>query len=191
MGQIIVRKYRNICYIRHSYYSSRYPCYNYALIHLNVQQKVSICTSSFWICLNIWICERKHPVDAKCAHILLPLVTLVTSTNKSVHWDMCIIREVGKNGKQYLNIVHVCLHFVQQKYMTIITTAIYMSCISKTACFSVNCAPLSLQFGWNEEPKGSNGSHPSEFSNRTPPSKLDMAPFLVRKASANQRLSHH
>ena len=30
---------------------------------------------------------------------------------------------------------------------------VYMLCISKTACFSVNCAPLSLQFGWNEEPK--------------------------------------
>ena len=41
----------------------------------------------------------------------------------------------------------------------------YMSCISNTACFSVNCAPLSLQFGQNEEPKGSNGSHPSECGN--------------------------
>ena len=35
----------------------------------------------------------------------------------------------------------------------------YMSCISKTACFLVNYTPLSLQFGWNEELKGSNGSH--------------------------------
>ena len=75
------------------------------LIHLNIQQKVSICTSSFWICLNIWIREGKHLVNAKCAHIPLPLVTLVTSTNKSVHWDVRIIREIGKNGKQYLNIV--------------------------------------------------------------------------------------
>ena len=71
------------------------------LIRLNMQQKVSICTSSFWICLNNWICEGKHPADAKCAHIPLPLVTLVTSTNKSVRWDACIIREIGKNGKQY------------------------------------------------------------------------------------------
>ena len=46
-----------------------------------------------------------------------------------------------------------------------------MSCISKTACFSVNCTPLSLQFGRNEEPKGSNGSHLSECGNQTPPSK--------------------
>ena len=29
----------------------------------------------------------------------------------------------------------------------------YMSCISKTTCFSVNCASLSLQSGWNKEPK--------------------------------------
>ena len=75
------------------------------LICLNIQQKVSICTSSFWIGLDIPICEGKHPVDAKCAHILLPLVILVTSTNKSVHHDIRTIREIGKNGKQYLNIV--------------------------------------------------------------------------------------
>ena len=49
--------------------------------------------------------RRKHLVDAKCAHILLPLVTLVTSTNKSVRRDVRIIHEIGKNGKQYLNIV--------------------------------------------------------------------------------------
>ena len=54
------------------------------LICLNIQQKASICTSSFQIGLNIWICKGKHPVAVKCAHILLPLVTLVTSTNKSV-----------------------------------------------------------------------------------------------------------
>ena len=90
------------------------------LIHLNIQQKVSICTSSFRISLDIQICEGKHPVNAKCAHILLPLVTLVTSTNKSVQCDICIIHEIGKNGKQYLNMVQVRLHFVQQKYMTII-----------------------------------------------------------------------
>ena len=33
----------------------------------------------------------------------------------------------------------------------------YMLCISKTACFLVNCAPLSLQFGMNEEPKALKG----------------------------------
>ena len=97
------------------------------LIHLNIQQKVSICTSSFRIGLNIWICEGKHLVTVKCAHILLPLVILVTSTNKSVRCDICIIREIGKIGKQYLNIVRVCLHFVQQKYMIMNTTAIHMS----------------------------------------------------------------
>ena len=29
----------------------------------------------------------------------------------------------------------------------------YMSCISKTACFSVNCTSLSLQYGRSKEPK--------------------------------------
>ena len=57
----------------------------------------------------------------------------------------------------------------------------YMLCISKTACFSVNCIPLSLQFGQNDEPKGSNGSRPWECDYRTPPSKSDMAPFWRAK----------
>ena len=61
------------------------------LMHLNVQQKVSICTSSFQISLDIQICEGKHPVDAKCAHILLPLVILVTLMNKSVQHDIHIL----------------------------------------------------------------------------------------------------
>ena len=58
---------------------------------------------------------------------------------------------------------------------------VQVSCISKTACFLVNCTPLSLQFGWNEEPKGSNGSHLSECDYQTPPSKLDTAPFWRTK----------
>ena len=58
---------------------------------------------------------------------------------------------------------------------------VYMLCISKTACFSVNCAPLSLQFGRNEEPKGSNGSCPSECDYQTPPSQSDTAPFWCAK----------
>ena len=56
-------------------------------------------------------------------------------------------------------------------------TVVYMSCISNTACFSVNYASLSLQSGWNKEPKGLNWSCPSELVNRTPPSKSDTAPF--------------
>ena len=57
----------------------------------------------------------------------------------------------------------------------------HMSCISKTTCFLVNCAPLSLQFRRNEEPKDSNWFCPSECNNRNPPSKLDMAPFWCAK----------
>ena len=60
------------------------------LIHLNIQQKVSICTSSFWIGLDIHICDWKHPVAVKCAHILLPLVMLVTLTNKVVRHDVVL-----------------------------------------------------------------------------------------------------
>ena len=45
--------------------------------------------------------------------------------NKSVRHDIRIIHEMGKNRKKYLNIVCVCLHFMQQKYMTRITTAIH------------------------------------------------------------------
>ena len=107
------------------------------LIHLNIQQKVSICTSSFWIGLDMQICKGKHPVDAKCAHIPLPVVIFVTSTNKSVRHDVHIICYISKNGKQYLNIVQVCLHFVQQKYMTIIATAIHTIIIITCTTYSI------------------------------------------------------
>ena len=80
---------------------------------------------------------QKDPVDAKCAHIPLPLVILVTSTNKSIRCDVCTIREIGKNGKQYLNIVQVCLHFVQQNYMTIIATAIHIIIIITCTTYSI------------------------------------------------------
>ena len=62
---------------------------------------------------------------------------LVTSTNKSVHRDVHIIREIGKNGKQYLNIVRVCLHFVQQNYMVIITIAIHTIIIITCTTYSI------------------------------------------------------
>ena len=88
-------------------------------------------------------CKGKHLVNAKCAHILLPLETLVTSTNKSVHHDIRIICEMDKNRKQYLNIVRVCLHFVQQKYMTIITTAIHTIII--ITCTTYSIAVISLK----------------------------------------------
>ena len=66
------------------------------LIHLNIQQKVSICTSSFWIGLDICIYDGKHAVTVKCAHILLPLVILVTSTNKSVRCDYILYMKSAK-----------------------------------------------------------------------------------------------
>ena len=122
------------------------------LICLNIQQKVSICTSSLQISLDIHTCDGKHPVTVKCAHILLPLVMLVTSTNKSVQHDMHIIHEIGKNGKQYLNIVRVCLHFVQQKYMIIITTTIHTIIIITCTTYSIVEIPfksskISSSFG--------------------------------------------
>ena len=54
------------------------------LMHLNIQQHLSMCTSSFRISHDINICDGKHPVTVKCAHKPLPFVTLVTSTNKFV-----------------------------------------------------------------------------------------------------------
>ena len=75
------------------------------LMHLNIQQKVFIHTSSFWISLDIHICNGKDPVPVKCVHILLPLVILVILASKSVQHDVHTIHEIGKNGKQYLNIV--------------------------------------------------------------------------------------
>ena len=50
----------------------------------------------------------------KYAHTVLPFITLVTSTNKSVLHDVHNILEIGRNGKQYLNNVRVCLNFLQQ-----------------------------------------------------------------------------
>ena len=76
-------------------------------------------------------------MDTKWAHILLPLVILVTSTNKSVCLDVRTIREIGKNGKQYLNMVRVCLHFVQQKYIMIITIAIHTIIIITWTTYSI------------------------------------------------------
>ena len=73
-----------------------------------------------------------------------------------------------------------CTTFFCNKVWMLLTPWGRESCISKTACFSVNRTPLSLQFGQNEEPKGSNGSRPSECGNQTPPSKLDTAPFLCK-----------
>ena len=63
---------------------------------------------------------------------------------------------------------------------------IYMLCISKTVCFSANCAPFSLQFGWNEELKGLNGSRPSECSNRTPPSNRTRPHFGAQSLSQSE-----
>ena len=58
-------------------------------------------------------------------------------TNKSVQCDIHTICEIGKNGKQYLNIVRVCLHFVQQKYMIMITTALHTIIIITCTTYSI------------------------------------------------------
>ena len=43
----------------------------------------------------------------KCAHTVLPFITLVASTNKSVLHDVHNILEIGRNEKQYLNNVRM------------------------------------------------------------------------------------
>ena len=70
-----------------------------------------------------------------------------------------------------------CAKHILTSQFSLSNCCLYMSCISKTACFSVNCASLSLQSGWNKELKGSNWSRPSELVNQTPPSKSYTAPF--------------
>ena len=61
----------------------------------------------------------------KCAHTVLPFITLVTSMNKFVLCDVLGILEIGRNGKQYLNNVHICLNFLQ-------TIVQYNKCYSDT-----------------------------------------------------------
>ena len=61
----------------------------------------------------------------KCAHTVLPFITLVASMNKSVLCDVLSILEIGRNGKQDLNYVCVCLNFLQQNYNTINATMIH------------------------------------------------------------------
>ena len=68
------------------------------IIHLKIQQRVSILTLSFGIGLDKWIFVGKLPVAMKCAQTVLPLVTLVTSTNKSVLCDVHNILDIGRNG---------------------------------------------------------------------------------------------
>ena len=43
--------------------------------------------------------------------MVLPFIKLVTSMNKSVLHDVLNILEIGRNRKQYLNSVPMCLHF--------------------------------------------------------------------------------
>ena len=75
----------------------------------------------------------------KCAHTVLSFVTLVTSTNRSVLHDVHHILDIGRNGKQYLNNVRLCLNFLQQEYITInaikIHTMIIITC-------TINCMLL-------------------------------------------------
>ena len=58
--------------------------------------------------------RQMNTVAVKCAHTVLPFITLVTSTNKSVLCDVLSILKIGRNGKQYLNSVRMCLNFLQQ-----------------------------------------------------------------------------
>ena len=71
------------------------------LIHLNIQQKVSICTSSFWIGLDIQICEGKHPVTEKCAHICY--LSNISHFNKQVcttrHWGDMNVQDIPMDIK--------------------------------------------------------------------------------------------
>ena len=79
--------------------------------------------------------------------MVLPFVTLVTSTNKSVLRDVCNILHIGRNGKQYLNNVHICLNFLQQQYSTInairIHTIIMITC-TISCMLSISCKSSAI-----------------------------------------------
>ena len=79
-----------------------------------MQQQVLIVMFSFDIGLDKQIFVGKYPVAVKCTHTVFPFVRLVTSMNKSVHLEVSNILEIGRNRKQYLNNVCICLHFLQQ-----------------------------------------------------------------------------
>ena len=103
----------------------------------------------------------------------MPLVNIKRKGLRKVFEIFAVvgISDLGKYFKYLPQTLSLYICSEKCKYLE------YMSCISKTACFSVNCASLSLQSGRNKEPKGSNWSHLSELDNRTPPSKSDTAPF--------------
>ena len=83
----------------------------------------------------------------KCTHTVLPFVTLVTSTNRSVLHDVHNILNIGRNGKQYLNNVHICLNFLKQWYSTMnaikIHTMIIITCTSN-CMLSISCKSSAI-----------------------------------------------
>ena len=86
-----------------------------------------------------------------CCHKMCPysiaFLKLVASTNRSVLHDIFNILEIGRNGKQYLNNVHLCLHFLQQLYSTM--NAIMIQTITMITCttncrFLISCKSLTI-----------------------------------------------
>ena len=70
-------------------------------------------------------------------------------------WDPELLEETKQLFRVYAHIF--ALESLDMGHTSMVKHKIrldnYMSCISKTACFSVNCASLSLQSGWNKETK--------------------------------------
>ena len=72
---------------------------------------------------------------------------IVTSTNRSVLHDVHSILDTGRNGKQYLNNVRMCLNFLQQWYITInaikIHTMIIITC-TISCMFLISCKSSAI-----------------------------------------------
>ena len=91
------------------------------LICLNIQKKVSIHRSSFWIGLDIRICNGKHPVTVKCTHILFSNVS---------HFD----KQIGMTW---------CMYYMwnRQKWKAIFeySTSVSAFCAAKIHDNNYNC----------------------------------------------------
>ena len=112
------------------------------------------------------------------------IIILLLSICLPLRWPAIVTLDFSITSSAY------CTTFCN-KAQTLLTPWGRVSCISKTACFLVNCAPLSLQCGRNEEPKGSKWVSSVGLRLLNSTLKIGHAPILVHKASANQRLSHH
>ena len=89
------------------------------------------------VCIGLYTLSSRRGLRMGCRIVKGVSKRCVSRLLLTVRCDIHTTHEIGKNGKQYLNIVQVCLHFVQQKYMIIITTAIHTIIIITCTTYSI------------------------------------------------------